>query len=397
MTSRTEAEGSHGGRRAASPDEGRSCDGTRDRGNTHQGVGAEALAAWGGSPSGPGEPAQDARSAAPVPAAPRPAAEIPRGSLPSLLRRVFAANAAVLVIAAALLVLSPATVSAPVALEEAIVLVGGMSAMLVVNLFLLRRAFAPLERLRALMREVDLLRPGQRVAVGAADREVAELERAFNAMLSRLEGERRESVRAALAAQEGERKRIAHELHDEVGQALTAVLLQLSVAAKQVPQERLDAIRDAQETTRYGLEEVRRIAGELRPEALDDLGLVDALTAMSDRVVSRSDVRLERRLEDDLPKQAPEAELVIYRVAQEALTNVVRHARAARVSLGLVRRGEGVRLEVTDDGCGVSDAEPQGAGIRGMRERAVLVGAHLVIRSQPGVGTAVTLDLDPPA
>jgi two-component system sensor histidine kinase UhpB len=299
----------------------------------------------------------------------------------------------VLVVAAALLVVTPATVSQPVVLQEALVLVGGVSAMLVINLFLLRRAFAPLDRLRSAMREVDLLRPGQRVAVGASDPEVAELEHAFNAMLARLEAERRESVRAALAAQEGERKRIAHELHDEIGQALTAVLLQLATAAKREPAEGTDAIHEAQGITRYGLEEVRRIARELRPEALDDLGLVDALTSMSDRVVSRSGIRLERRLERALPALSPEAELVIYRVAQEALTNVVRHAGARHAELALVARRGTVRLEVSDDGGGLGDGAAQGSGIRGMRERAVLLGAELAIRSGRD-GTRITLDLD---
>ena len=243
------------------------------------------------------------------------------------------------------------------------------------------------------MREVDLLRPGQRLAVGAAGPEVAELEHAFNAMLARLEAERRESVRGALAAQEGERNRIAHELHDEVGQALTAVLLQLATAAKRVPTEGGDPIHEVQEITRFGLDEVRRIARELRPEALDDLGLIDALTSMSDRVVSRSGISLERRLEHELPALSPETELVIYRVAQEALTNVVRHAGASRVELALVARGGAVRLEVSDDGRGLDDGVGQGSGIRGMRERAVLIGADLAIRSGPGE-TRLTLDLD---
>jgi two-component system sensor histidine kinase UhpB len=303
------------------------------------------------------------------------------------------ANAAVLVVAAALLVVTPATVSQPVVLQEALVLVGGVSAMLVINLFLLRRAFAPLDRLRRAMRQVDLLRPGQRLAVGAAGAEVAELEHAFNAMLARLEAERRESVRGALAAQEGERKRIAHELHDEVGQALTAVLLQLATAAKRVPTEGGDPIHEAQEITRFGLDEVRRIARELRPEALDDLGLIDALTSMSDRVVSRSGIRLERRLERELPALSPETELVIYRVAQEALTNVVRHAGASRVELSLLARGGAIRLEVSDDGRGLDDGVGQGSGIRGMRERAILIGADLAIRSGPGE-TRLTLDLN---
>ncbi len=146
----------------------------------------------------------------------------------TLLWRVFASNAAVLVIATLVLVLSPVTVSFPIALTEAVVVTAGLSLMLGFDLVLLRRAFAPLGRLTMFMRGVDPLRPGERAELEAADPEVSELTRAINEMIDRLETERRDSARRALAAQEGERARIARELHDEVGQALTAVVLQLA-------------------------------------------------------------------------------------------------------------------------------------------------------------------------
>jgi two-component system sensor histidine kinase UhpB len=144
-----------------------------------------------------------------------------------LLWRVFATNAVVLAVATLLLVLTPATVSFPIALAELVVLVGGLGAMLALDLALLRRALGPLRRLTATMRRVDPLRPGGRAAVSTSDPDVAELTEAFNEMLDRLELERRESALRALSAQEGERGRIARELHDEVGQVLTAVVLQL--------------------------------------------------------------------------------------------------------------------------------------------------------------------------
>ena len=152
----------------------------------------------------------------------------------SLYQRVFLLNAAIFVVATLVLVITPATISFPVELTEAIVLVVGLGAILVLNAFALRTAFAPLDRLMRLMREVDPQRPGERLEV-AGPPEVRELVVVFNDMLDRLEHERRESGRRALAAQEGERWRVAQELHDDVGQVLTGVLLRLESLARQAP------------------------------------------------------------------------------------------------------------------------------------------------------------------
>jgi two-component system sensor histidine kinase UhpB len=314
-----------------------------------------------------------------------------------LLWRVFATNAAVLVAATLVLVLSPATVSFPVALTEVVVLAGGLAAMLALNLVLLRRAFGPLTRLTGFMRGVDPLRPGARVAVGPADQEVTELTAAFNEMIDRLETERRESARAALAAQERERTRIARELHDEVGQALTAVLLQLERTSRRAESPLRDGLEEAREGLRASLEDVREIARRLRPEALDDLGLPSALAALTNDIARRTDIRVERRLAGDLRALEPDEELVVYRVAQEALTNVARHseARQAWVTLAPTPSGDrGVTLTVRDDGRGFDlAAHADGTGLRGMRERAVLIGASLDVDARPGRGTTVRLQL----
>jgi two-component system sensor histidine kinase UhpB len=140
----------------------------------------------------------------------------------SLFWRVFTTNAVLLTVAALVLGVSPITVSWPIALTEAVVLTFGLVAMLVANALLLRPALEPLEQLARRTGSVDLLRPGQRFAV-AARGEVLALVQAFNEMLERLEAERRESGRRAVAVQEAERERVAHELHDEVGQAMTGV------------------------------------------------------------------------------------------------------------------------------------------------------------------------------
>ena len=314
-----------------------------------------------------------------------------------LLWRVFATNAVVLTAATLLLVLTPATVSFPIALAELIVLVGGLATMLVLDLALLRRAFGPLRRLTTTMRSVDPLRPGSRAPVSASDPDVAELTLAFNDMLDRVEFERRDSARRALGAQESERLRIARELHDEVGQALTAVVLQLDRLERGVGPSQREQVEAAREAVRGSLEEVRTIAVLLRPEALDDLGLSSALAFLTNEVARHAGVRVDRVLSPDLPPLSAEEELVVYRVAQEALTNVVRHSGARRAWLELRAIGDGVELAVRDDGSGFDVAAVQtGAGLRGMRERAVLVGADVEIASGAGNGTTVRLRLATP-
>jgi two-component system, NarL family, sensor histidine kinase UhpB len=307
----------------------------------------------------------------------------------SLLRRIFVGNAAVLLVATIVLVVSPATVSFPVAATEAIVLAVGLAVMLAVNYWLLRRAVGPLQRLAGVMRAVDPLAPGRRSELPEASAEVADLAGAFDEMLDRLERERRDSARRALAAQEDERRRIARELHDEVGQALTAVVLQLDRAQASAEGEAAERMREAREAARATLEEVRAIARNLRPEALDDLGLAAAVRQLCTDS-ERAGLIVERSIATDLPL-APDAEVVVYRVAQEALTNALRHSGAERIELALERAaGGGAVLRVADDGAGF-DGSPDGAGMRGMRERSLLAGGVLEVAAAPGGGTIVTL------
>jgi two-component system, NarL family, sensor histidine kinase UhpB len=303
--------------------------------------------------------------------------------------RIFLVNAVILVAAALALALSPATVSFPIALTEGVVLTVGLVALLTVNLVLVRRAFAPLARLNKVMRSVDLLQPGQRVQVTGPE-EVRELGAVFNEMLVRLERERRESGSESLKRQEDERKRVAQELHDEVGQALTAVMLQIGRASKGAPPELAADLREALETTRAGLEDVRRIARQLRPEALDDLGLVPALNSLATAFGDRTGLRIHRRLPEDAASIGDEAELAIFRIAQESLTNAARHAETIRIDLSLEHAGKTFVLRVRDYGRGL-DGAPAGSGIRGMRERALQIGAELSIRSARPHGTEVVL------
>jgi two-component system sensor histidine kinase UhpB len=307
---------------------------------------------------------------------------------PALFWRVAIGNAAVLAAACTItaLVFSPSVDD--VAIRELAIFAGGLALMLAVNLLLLRRALAPLRELTSFARRIDLLEPGRRLAVSGGDSEAAELSAAFNDMLERLEAERRDSVGRALAAQEGERLRVAQELHDGVGQTLTGVVLQLGRVARHVPGDARDDVLEAQETARGSLEEVRRIARQLRPEALDDLGLASALHVLGERVAEHSGLDVAVHVQPGLELGA-DTELVVYRVAQEALTNVARHAGARRAE---VRLG-GSRLDVDDDGHGFPADRAEGGGVRGMRERAVLIGATLRITSSPLGGARVTLEL----
>jgi two-component system sensor histidine kinase UhpB len=312
-------------------------------------------------------------------------------SLP-LFWRVFGTNAAVLALAFLALVFAPVTVSVPPTAIELVVLAVGLVCLLALNLALLRPAFRPLDELVETMRGHDPLSPGKRVRVSGGPAVVA-LAQTFNEMLDRLESERRDSARRALLVQEGERQRIARELHDEVGQTLTGVMLQVEGLAGRIPEELREQLDELRETARHGTEEVRRIARQLRPEALEDLGLQSALAALAAAFGEQAKLRIERRVEPGLPL-SQEQELVVYRIAQEALTNVARHADATEVQLHLQRTNEHVVLTVRDDGRGLPPTAYRSShGIRGMRERAMLIDAQLAIAQAPAGGTEVRLSI----
>jgi two-component system sensor histidine kinase UhpB len=316
-------------------------------------------------------------------------------SLP-LFWRVFGTGVAVLALAFLGLVLAPVTVSVPPTLGELVVLVAALVVLLAINLGLLRSAFRPLNELVETMRSHDPLSPGTRVRVDGGPAVIA-LAQTFNEMLDRLESERRESARRALLVQEGERRRIARELHDEVGQTLTGIILQVEGLANTIPEARSEQLDELRDTARHGTEEVRRIVRQLRPEALEDLGLKSALGALATGFREQSRVRIKQRLENG-PPLSEEHELVVYRIAQEALTNVARHADATDVELLLRRTDEHVILTVRDNGRGLPPGVFRSShGILGMRERAMLIGAQLTITRPPGGGTEVRLSipLDP--
>ena len=309
----------------------------------------------------------------------------------SIFWRVFAVNAGLLAAIAVLLIVTPVTISAPIKLEQVLIIGFGLALTLAANALLLRRAVHPLEHLAERMGTVDLLRPGQRLQVRRDD-EIGRVVSSFNRMLDRLESERNQSARRVLAAQEAERIGIARDLHDEVGQVLTGVLLHLDALAEAAPDHRSE-LDEAKQAVRGALDEVRRISRELRPEMLEQLGLVSALTELSTSFGRTTGVQVERQFDTPLPTLATDVELALYRVAQESLTNVARHAHASRVTIGLEHGPGRVVLRIVDDGDGFLKTPEENGGLRSMRERAVLVGGALAIKSAAGGGVDVRLEV----
>jgi two-component system, NarL family, sensor histidine kinase UhpB len=306
----------------------------------------------------------------------------------ALFRRVFFINGLIFTLGTLILALSPATVSARIKLTEIPVLVVGLAVMLTANALLLRSSLAPLDRLAASMRRVDPPKRSDRVD-DSGNGDLRHLIASFNTMLDRLEKERTTASASALAAQENERQRIARELHDEIGQTLTVALLILKRAVDRAPAEIRGELADTQEAVRASLDEVRSIAKRLRPDALEDLGLHSALNALCGEFTQATGTTVIKHIALQSDRLQHDVELVCYRVAQESLTNVARHAGASKVWLDLHANAEAVTLRIADDGKGGVVGE--GAGINGMRERALLVNADLMITSSGGEGTEVRL------
>lgn len=247
----------------------------------------------------------------------------------------------------------------------------------------------------------------QRVQPWAAD-EIGELAVAFNGMtaeLERAEQERaeREQLRSHLlekviTAQEEERKRIARELHDETGQALTSLMVRLKRMNEGCPvpelQPQMEELRQLMAAT---LDGVHTMSLELRPKALDDLGLDAALQRYVQDWQAYHGVDVDLLvLGLEAQRLPPAVETALYRIIQEGLTNVARHAQARTVSVVLERRDEVVRVIVEDDGTGFNAAEPvarERLGLYGMQERAELLGGHLTIESAPGQGTSIFVEV----
>jgi signal transduction histidine kinase len=206
----------------------------------------------------------------------------------------------------------------------------------------------------------------------------------------------RDSLRRVVAGQEIERRRLARELHDETGQALTSILLGLrAVEEAESAEQGRAAGAQLRELIVETLQDVRRLAVQLRPKALDDFGLVAALEALVETFSEATGigVDLEAQLGDE--RLPTEVETTLYRIVQEALTNIVKHAQASKVSVLLVRRPGSVTAVIEDDGDGfrVDDVRDDAAGLIGMRERLALHDGRLTVESSPESGTTLAIEM----
>lgn len=275
----------------------------------------------------------------------------------------------------------------------------GLTISFAVNYFVLKATLTPLDKLQSGVDEVQSGKLDVRVDPGPlSDERFDRLTTTFNDMLARLERDARqlhELSGAILQTQEEERHRVARELHDEAAQALTSLLVRLRLLERsETPEDARKQVQELRALTAQALEDVRRVALELRPTILDDLGLQAALGWRVDELNESGAVAVELRvdgLHDRLPRHM---ELVLYRVAQEALTNIIRHAHATHAWITITAESDSIAMEVADDGIGLdttATGRPLGLGLLGMRERLSLVGGELRIESQASMGTRIAV------
>jgi two-component system sensor histidine kinase UhpB len=265
---------------------------------------------------------------------------------------------------------------------------------LLVNMMMLRRRFQPLERLIAAIEAIDPSAPGELTVASDPQEteEVARLATAFRSMLVRIEDERKRSGKLVLHAQEEERRRLARDLHDEVNQALTAILLRLEALSHSAPPELGDELSELKRLVNQAMSELLQLARQLRPTALDDHGLLPAIASQVRRFAAQTGIKADLNAVGESSSLAPDEEIAVYRIAQEALANVARHAGASLVEVDLNAAGAGLQLTVRDDGRGFETHRTgDGLGLGGMAERARLVGGELTIESRPGSGTELCL------
>ena len=270
-----------------------------------------------------------------------------------------------------------------------------MILMLCVNLWMLQKRFAPLEHLIDQVEAIDPTDPASFDPGREPAEEIERLARSFKRILQRVTDERRRSSQQVLRAQERERSRLASDLHDEVNQALTAILLRLEALGQDVPPEMKSDVAELKRLVNQAMEELLNLARQLRPTALDDHGLVPAIDAQLKRFAERTGTEVKLDAQGEFASLGEDEQTAVYRIVQEALTNVGRHSGAKSVEVQLARGGYGTVLLIRDDGEGfdLSSSARRGLGLEGMAERARVVGGELDLRSAPGSGTSLTMRL----
>ncbi len=213
--------------------------------------------------------------------------------------------------------------------------------------------------------------------------------------LRRKETELRRALHRTVELQEEERKRLSRELHDEIGQALSSILIHLKALQETTDFETInDRLNDLRFLTARTIEELRRLAMDLRPAALDNLGIIPALNWYIQQCVERTSLDIQFFGPEKLERLSPETELVLYRVAQEGLTNAIRHGRAQQIVVSLERNQKNVRLTITDNGTGFnSTGIDRGLGLVGIRERVELLHGALHLNTSPGAGTRLWIEI----
>jgi two-component system sensor histidine kinase UhpB len=273
---------------------------------------------------------------------------------------------------------------------------------ILVNYLLIKLAFRPLDEVARSVKAIRNGLPDIRVPEITDDPQIGELSLSLNAVLGAIERQRRRDAASVIRAQEEERKRIARELHDETSQSLTGLVIGVRMIDELLPEsltevrERLQGIEDLAQST---LGEVHTMAVRLRPSVLDDLGLMAALRSYVKEFSSHSRVFVDLRLPALSRRLSSELETVLYRVVQEALTNVARHADASHCWVTFQQRGDRLRGIISDNGRGFDprtirpDRFREGLGLNGIRERIELVGGALRVESRPDEGSTIYLEV----
>ncbi|MCL6106517.1 MAG: sensor histidine kinase [Actinobacteria bacterium] len=278
----------------------------------------------------------------------------------------------------------------------------GVSLSILINFLMVKMAFRPLDDVNDAIKAIRAGHRGIRIPESTDDPQIEDLSRSLNRMINTMENARKRAAASVIKAQEEERRRIARELHDETSQSLTGLIIGIKMLEETAPasqpdlRERLFSIKDLAHQT---LNEVHTMAVRLRPSILDDLGLPAALRSYAKEFSENIGIPVEVQLMALTERLTPELETVLYRVVQEALTNVARHSGATRCRVTLRRKENHVQGMIEDNGKGfdaaaamASEDRGRGLGLHGMKERIELVGGSLEFDSRPGEGTSIFLE-----